>query len=433
MIWRSSPTAPPRTPIRRRAAVVSVCALAAALTLSAACGLGDDDPIRVGVLHSLSGTMAASERAVADATRLALDELNAAGGLLDRPIEIVAADGRSDPATFAAEAERLITTERVSVVFGCWTSASRRSVRPVFEAHDHLLFYPLQYEGVEQSPNIVYLGAAPNQQIQPALEWALRNGHERIFLVGSDYVFPRTANAIIRDQVEAWRGKIVGEEYVLLGAVELDDVADQIAEATPDIIINTINGRDTNVSFFNTLRARGIMSDEVPTLSFSVSEIELAGAPDTLAGDYVMWHYFQSLDTPLNDDFVSRFKTVYGQERSVGDPMAAAYVGVHLWARAVEAAGRIEPAAVRANVLGQSVNGPGGMTHVDARSQHTWKTVRLGQIGTDGQIVERWSSEIPIQPEPYPSSRPRDAWDQFLSDLQRGWNGGWENPGTTRR
>ncbi len=386
-------------------------------------------PIKVGILHSLSGTMAISESAVVDAALMAIDEINAAGGLLGRQIQPVVADSTSDPAVFARETERLIKIEGVSTIFGCWTSACRRTIRPVIEANNHLLFYPVQYEGLEQSPNIVYLGAAPNQQIVPALEWALRTGRKRLFLVGSDYVFPRVANAIIGDYIKKWRGEIVGERYLLLGSQDVDDIVAEIVKRRPDAILNTING-DSNIAFFRALRAAGITPKDILTISFSISENELASIdPDLVAGDIASWNYFQSLDEASNHNFAANFKARYGKDRVIGDPMAAAYEGIYLWARAVAAAGSAKVNEIRAKVGHSSFHGPSGIAYIDAENQHLWKKVRLGRIRGDGQFDIIWSSEIPIRPEPYPALRSRAEWDGFLKKLYDGWSGRWSNPG----
>ena len=364
-------------------------------------------PIKVGILHSLTGTMAISETAVVDAALMAIDEINAAGGLLGRQILPLVVDGASDPLVFAREAERLIQKEAVSTIFGCWTSACRRTLRPVIEANDHLLFYPVQYEGLEQSPNIVYLGAAPNQQIVPAVEWVLRTGRKRLFLVGSDYVFPRVANAIIRDYVGKWRGEIVAERYLLLGSDEASDIVAEIVARRPDAILNTING-DSNPAFFRALRAAGITPEDIPTISFSISENELASFDaDLMAGDIASWTYFQSLDEEHNRTFVADFKARYGDDRVIGDPMVAAYEGIHLWALAVAAAGSAEVDEIRAKVGHRGFLGPGGIVYVDAENQHVWKKVRIGRIRGDGQFDIVWSSEIPIRPEPYPALHAR--------------------------
>ncbi len=316
----------------------------------------NDEPIKVGLLHSFTGTMKDSESAVADAVTLAIEEINETGGLLGRRIEIVRADGRSDESVFAREAATLITEEMVSVIFGCWTSSSRKAVQRVVETHDHLLFYPLQYEGMESSPNIVYTGAAPNQQIVPAVKWSMDTLGRRIFLVGSDYIFPRMANVIINDIVRALSGEVVGEEYLLLGSNDVDDVVRKIEETRPDVILNTING-STNVVFFSKLREVGITPDEIPTMSFSIAEQELVsmeGDVAKMAGDYAAWNYFQSVPTEENQDFVTRFKSRFGAERVTSDPLASSYAAVHLWANAVRDAQTEEVSAVRGTVVGQN-------------------------------------------------------------------------------
>ena len=413
----------------RLSSIALLVAIAIVASATAGCQ-AFQPPIKVGVLHSLTGTLAISETSVVDATLLAIEEINQRGGVLGRQIEPIVVDGRSDWPFFATEAERLITQEKVSTIFGCWTSACRKTVKPVFEQHSHLLIYPVQYEGLEQSPNIVYTGAAPNQQIIPAVKWATDNLGKRIFLVGSDYVFPRTANAIIKDQVAALRGEIVGEEYILLGSTEVQGVIQQITQAQPDVIMNTING-DTNVAFFQALRAAGITPDKIPTISFSIAEDELRtlGAGD-MAGDYAAWNYFQSIVSQENASFVTKFKQKYGSDRVTDDPMEAAYYGVYLWAQAVEAAGTDDVNAIRDAIKNQSFNAPEGVVYVDPDTQHVWKTVRVGRIQPDGQFEIVWSSEQPVRPVPYPVYRSPAEWEQFLADLYNGWDGNWANPGT---
>ncbi|QDF95225.1 urea ABC transporter substrate-binding protein [Azoarcus sp. DD4] len=389
------------------------------------------EPIRVGILHSLSGTMAISERSVVAATQLAIAQLNAAGGVLGRPVEAVVRDGASDWKTFAREAEALIATEKVDAVFGCWTSASRKTVKPVFERYDHLLFYPVQYEGLESSPNIVYTGAAPNQQIIPAVKWALDKLGRRIFLVGSDYVFPHSANAIMKDQIRSLRGEVVGEHYILLGSTAVDAVVQAIAAARPDVILNTLNG-DSNVAFFKALRAQGITPQLIPTISFSIAEAELKTMGSTdFAGDYAAWNYFQSLPGADNEGFVAAYKARYGADEVVTDPMEAAWIGVHLWAKAVETAGSADPRAVRRALQGESLSAPEGAVSVDPKSQHLWKSVRIGRILPSGQFEVVWSTPKPVRPLPYPGYRPPQEWEAFLDGLNARWKGNWANPGNT--
>ena len=386
------------------------------------------EPIEVGILHSLTGAMANSEMVVVDATMFAIDEINQQGGLLGRPIKAIVADGRSDPETFAREAERLITKEEVCTVFGCWTSASRKTVKPVFEGHDHLLIYPLQYEGCETSPNIVYMGAAPNQQIIPAVEWAVKDlGKKRFFLIGSDYVFPRTANAVIKDYLARLGGEVVGEAYLPLGSLEVHQAVDRIVAAKPDMILNTING-DTNTPFFRALRSAGIKTGETPVLSFSVGEQELRTLSlADIVGDYAAWTYFQSVDTPSNASFVKSFHEKYPQ-RPVTDAMEAAYDGVKLWAKAAEDAKSVEPKKIRRAMLTQRFQGPGGEVRLDADTQHCFKTPRIGQIEADGQFKIVWEAPHPLPPAPYPPTRSAEDWRAFLHDLYSSWGNRWSAP-----
>ncbi len=385
-------------------------------------------PIKVGILHSLTGTMAISERSVVDATLLAIEELNARGGVLGRKIEPIVVDGQSDEERFAALADQLIHEDQVSVLFGCWTSASRKHVKPVVEGADHLLFYPVQYEGLEQSSNIIYTGAAPNQQIIPAVKWSFDHLGKKFFLIGSDYVFPRTANAIIKAQVNALGGEIVGEYYLPLGAHEVAEAVQAIVQAQPDVILNTING-DTNETFFTSLRAAGVSADTTPTMSFSIAEDELSTlGPKNLEGDYAVRNYFQSIDTEENRGFVKRFQARYGAHRVTDDPMEAGYFGVYLWAQAVEAAGSDQPSLVRRALADRSVLAPEGIVSVDGATNHTWKTVRVGQIQRDGQFTILWTSDHAIQAVPYPPYRSQTEWEDFLHRLYVQWGNRWARP-----
>jgi urea transport system substrate-binding protein len=385
-------------------------------------------PIKVGILHSRTGTMAVSERTVIDATLYAIDELNRQGGVLGRQVKPIVVDGRSDWAVFAAGAERLITVDKVSAVFGCWTSACRKTVKPIFEHNDAVLFYPVQYEGLESSANIVYTGAAPNQQIIPAVKWTLDNLGHRLFLVGSDYVFPRTANKIITAQVTALKGEVVGELYAPLGSQDFAAIVERIRAVRPDVIFNTING-DSNLGFHKALRAGNITPEQIPVMSFSVAEAEVkAIGPRLMAGDYAARNYFQTVDIPENRAFVAGFKARYGQDYVTTAPMEAAYFGVMLWARAVREAGSADFRTYRAAIKGQSMAAPGGTVTIDPATQHTWKTVRIGRIRPDGAFDIVWDSQRPVRPVPYPSLLPRAEWAGFLDGLYRNWGGNWAAP-----
>lgn len=385
--------------------------------------------LRVGILHSLSGTMALSERAVVDSTLLAIEEINARGGVLNRQIEPIVVDGKSDAATFEREAERLIDKEKVATIFGVWTSASRKAVKPVFEKYDHLLLYPVQYEGLEDSANIIYVGAAPNQQAIPAVRWALEKlKSKRFFLIGSDYVFPRAINAILRDVITEAKSQIVGEKYVLLGETNFGPLVKKLVAEKPDIIVNSING-DSNFAFFRALRAAGITSAEIPTISLSISENELSQFGSlNMVGDYLACNYFQSISRPANDTFIKHFKEKYGEHRVANDPMESAYSGVYMWAQAVKAANSDDPKAIRRVLKGMSFDAPGAQIRIDPSNNHTWKQFRMGRIAAGGKIEEVASSGKQIPPIPFPETRTRAEWEALLELLYRTWGSSWVNP-----
>ncbi len=370
--------------------------------------------IKVGVLHSLSGTMSISETAVRDASLMAIEEINADGGVMGKQIEVVVEDGASDWPTFAEKARKLIQNDKVAVVFGGWTSASRKAMLPVFEANNGLLFYPVQYEGLETSPNIFYTGATTNQQIVPAVEYLIEQGKEKFYLLGSDYVFPRTSNLIINKQLAAAGLEAVGEEYTPLGHTEYSTVIAKIKSAQPDVVFNTLNG-DSNVAFFKQLKDAGITPEELPVISVSVAEEEITGiGAENIAGHLVAWNYFQTTDTPENQEFVTKFKEKYGDNRVTDDPIEAGYFGVYLWSKAVEKAGSTDVAAVKQAAKGLEFDAPGGPVTIHQENQHVAKTVRIGQVRADGQIDEIWNSGEPVVPDPYLDTY---TWAEGLRDL----------------
>jgi len=359
------------------------------------------DTIKVGVLHSLSGTMAISEVSVKDAEMMAIEEINAKGGVLGKKIEVVTEDGASDPAVFAEKAKKLLQQDKVATVFGCWTSASRKAVLPVFESNKGLLWYPVQYEGMESSPNIFYTGAAPNQQIVPAVDWLLKNKGKKFFLVGSDYVFPRTANKVIKAQLKAQNGELVGEEYTPMGHTDYSTIINKIKEVKPDVVFNTLNG-DSNVAFFKQLKDAGITAKDLTTCSVSVAEEEVRGiGAENMAGHLVSWNYYQTTNTPENEAFVKKYKEKYGQDRVTDDPIEAAYDAVYLWAAAVEKAGSVDVEKVKAAAKGLEFKAPEGTVKIEGENQHLWKPVRIGEVMPDGQIKEIWSTPEAVRPDPY--------------------------------
>lgn len=358
--------------------------------------------IKIGVLHSLTGTMAVSESPLVDAVRLAVEEANQAGGVNGAQIEMIVTDCRSDAGYCAQQAEKLITRDRVQALFGCWTSDCRKALKPVVEKHHHLLFYPVQYEGLEQSPDIIYTGAAPNQQVIPMVTWALQRHGKRVYMIGSDYVFPRTANKIVKKLLQAQGGQLVAERYVPLGEKNLDAIVREIATLRPDFVLNTLNG-DSNLYFFRALQQAGIRAADIPVFSTSIAEAELlAIGPELVAGHFAAWNYFQSVPGDENRAFIERFRNRYGSQRVLDDPMEAAYIGVRLWVNAQRSAGTQNLSTVK-NALGQqTLAAPEGVVAVDAVTRHLWKTVRIARARTDGQFEIVWQSAHSIPPAPFP-------------------------------
>lgn len=391
---------------------------------------GGGDTIKVGILHSLSGTMAISEKSVVDSTQLAIKQINAAGGVLGKQIEAIVEDGASDWPTFAERAKKLIEQDQVVVVFGCWTSASRKAVLPVFEQLNHMLYYPVQYEGQECSKNIFYTGAAPNQQIEPSVDWLLEQYQgQPFYLVGSDYVFPRTANTIIKAQLEAKGGKFVGEDYLPLGNTEVAPIIAKIRAALPNggVIYNSLNG-DSNVALFKQLQGAGLGPDKYPTMSVSIAEEEVqAIGKEYLIGHFAAWNYFMTVDTPENKAFVDAFKAEYGADRVTNDPMEAGYISVNIWKQAVEKAGSVgTPAdleAVRSAAYGQEFAAPEGPVTMST-NHHISKTVRIGKVRDDGLFDVVYSTPGPVDPIP---------WNQYVPET-KGFSCDWtktgvDNPG----
>ncbi|GLS98947.1 urea ABC transporter substrate-binding protein [Sphingobium jiangsuense] len=367
---------------------------------SADSGSGGDG-IAVGVLQSLTGTMAISEITVKNAEMLAIEEINAAGGVLGRKITALVEDGASDPSTFAQKASKLIEDNGVATVFGGWTSASRKAMLPVFERTGNLLWYPVQFEGNECSPNIMYSGAQPNQQALPALQWAVGQGYKSYFLIGSDYVYPRTANLILKKHIEKDGLKVAGESYVPLGGTDFSGVIAKIQQAKPDIIINTLNG-DSNVAFFKQMQAAGLSPTKLPVMSFSIGEQEAqAMGPRLVEGSYASWNYFQSLTLEDNAKFIAAYRKKYDANAAITDPMVHGYLNVYAWKAAVEKAGGFDPEKVRkaAATLGSFATPMGPVSF--AANQSLVQKAYIGRLKADGQFEILSDSGEAIQPEPY--------------------------------
>lgn len=368
---------------------------------AASCVDTSGDSIRIGFLNSLSGTMAISEKTVNDSLNLAAEQINADGGVLGKQLEIVTEDGASEPTTFAEKAQKLITSDCTAAVFGGWTSASRKAMLPVFEQQDSLLFYPVQYEGLEASKNIFYSGATTNQQIIPALDYLREQGVKSLFLVGSDYVFPRTANKIIQAYAEEYGIEIKGEEYAPLGHTDFSTIVGKVKSADADAVFNTLNG-DSNVAFFKEYRNAGLTAEAMPVMSVSIAEEEVGGiGVENIQGQLTAWNYYQTLDNPTNTEFVKAFQQAYGADRVTSDPMEAAYTSLFLWKGMVEKAESFAVADVQAAADGVSFDAPEGTVTVDGDNHHLTKTARIGKVNGDGLIDTVWESDGPIKPDPY--------------------------------
>mgnify|MGYP006274764661 CR=1 FL=1 len=415
-----------RAALSRGAAATLAAARALAPGVFVGCSLGvppRQAEVTLGLLHSQTGPLGISATGLRDVELYALERINAAGGLLGRRLVARAPDPRSRLELFEKRARQLLDADPVAM-FGCWTSASRKVVLPLVEAARKLLFYSVQYEGNESSPYCVYGGMVPNQQILPALDWLMGKdggGRKRIFLVGSDYVFPRTANFITRKYLDTKGLKPVGEAYVPLGDRDFTAIVRKIRDVAADCVLNTVNG-DSNLGLFRALADAKVDPAKVPVVSTSIAEDELRGLlPADVRGHYAASCYFQSLDTPANKAWVQGFRDAFGYDRVTGDPMEPDWCLVHLWKQAVEKAGSFETEAVRQAFRdGLEFAGPGGTTRLDPKTQHTTKYCRIGRIRPDRQFDIVYESAGPIAPEPYPQI------------AFPGWSVDWTAGGITR-
>jgi urea transport system substrate-binding protein len=362
-----------------------------------------DAEVTVGQLHSATGTMAISETGSIQAERLAIDQINAQGGILGRKIKIIQEDGASDWPTFAEKSRKLLVNDRTAAVFGCWTSASRKAVLPVFEKENGLLYYPTFYEGLEQSKNVFYTGQEATQQILAGLDWLQKEKKAKtFFLIGSDYIWPRTSNKIARKHIEnVLHGEVVGEEYYPLGHTQFGSLINKIKLKKPDAVYAIIVG-GSNVSFYKQLKAAGVTAKNQTLLTISVTEDELLGiGGENMVGFYAAMKYFQSLKNPNNEAFVKAFKEKYGPSSVIGDVTQAAYLGPWLWKAAVEKAGSFDvDKVVAASPDIELKTAPEGYVKIHP-NHHLWSKLRIGQARSDGQFDVLYESEL-IEPNPFP-------------------------------
>ena len=362
-----------------------------------------DTEVTVGQLHSATGTMAISETGSIQAEQLAIEQINEMGGVLGRKIKIIVEDGASDWPTFAEKAKKLLVNDKVAAVMGCWTSASRKAVLPVFEKENGMLYYPTFYEGLEQSKNVIYTGQEATQQIIAGLDWMAKEKKAKTYyLIGSDYIWPRTSSKIARKHIEnVLKGTVVGEEFYALGHTQFGSLINKIKLKKPDVIYAIVVG-GSNVSFYKQLKAAGITSDKQTLLTISVTEDEVLGiGGENLTGFYSAMKYFQSLDNPNNKKFVAAFKAKYGAKSVIGDVTQAAYLGPWLWKMAVEKAGSFDidkVAAASPDI--EFKEAPEGYVKLH-NNHHLWSKLRIGQWATDGQAKVLYESGL-IEPDPFP-------------------------------
>ncbi len=385
--------------------------------------------VRVGILHSQCGTMAISEVPLIEAELMAIAEINAAGGLLGKQIEPIIEDGASDPEVFAHKARKLILEDQVVTVFGCWTSTTRKAVKPIFEELNSLLWYPVQYEGLEASPNIFYTGSCPNQQVQPTVNWLLENQKKRFYLIGSDYVFPRSVNRIIEAQLKQKGGYVSGTKYMPLGSKDFQATIQEIKNIQPDVVFNSLNGT-SNIAFYEQYYQAGIPATTIPIMAVSIAEAELQQIGAVAAGHYACWTYFQSLDTPSNKAFVESFQNWQDATAVTSDPIEAAYSQVYLWRQAVELAQSFATEQVRIAAYGQSFAAPGGLVRVEA-NHHVWKNCRIGKVKSTGQFEIVYTSKNLIKPLPWlgleeVNSPTSEVVIDMLSDLTQEIEYSWQ-------
>ncbi|GGN29009.1 urea ABC transporter substrate-binding protein [Actinoplanes lobatus] len=388
---------------------------ASAASPAASCVDTSGSTVKLGFLNSLTGGMAISEKTVSNVLHMAADEINAAGGILGKKIEYIQEDGATDWPTFAEKTEKLLTQDCVAAIFGGWTSSSRKAVKPVVEKNNGLFFYPVQYEGLESSPNIYYTGATTNQQIIPAMDFLASQGVKKLFLAGSDYVFPRTANAIIKLYAAKLGIEIVGEEYVPL---DKDDWTSQVAKivaAKPDFIFNTING-SSNVGFIKAYYDAGLTAATTPIISVSIAEEEAPAMGHEVSGQYASWNYFQSLKTETNPKFIESWKAYPSSSGVTSDPMEAAYISMYLYKALVEAAGSFDVDAVNAAAKKNTItfDAPEGKVTLDGENHHISKPGHIGKINSSNQFDIVWASDKFIEPDPY-----LEGYDWFPADIRK--------------
>jgi len=392
-------------------------------------------PIKVGILYSVTGAMRMSEEPVLRATLLAINEINEKGGVLGRQLEPVIADGRSDAFIFQQQAERLITSDHVEVIGGCWLSSCRKAVNAVVEKHGSMLIYPAQYEGMYPGPNTLHTGETFNQEVLPATMWALRNLGKRIFIIGNESLFPRVVDALLQQMVPQLGGEIVGSEYITIGDEKIEPIVEKITQVQPDVIINNIAGSSNIILFEKFRKAREIWKKNIPVMSYNLNDPEIAIiGPENVAGSYTCGSYYDTIKTPESEKFVQLVHKAYGKFQTIAQTMQAAYEGMHIWAQGVERAGSTNVTAVKQAIRNQLYLAPEGIVAVSDDALNLYKPFRVALINPDGSSTIVWDAQMTLPPYAFPSQMfikqmittwSPEKWSDFLHALFVGWNNKW--------
>jgi len=371
-----------------------------------------ENPFRIGIIHSLTGTLAENEKPMVNAALMAVKEFNDHGGILNIPIETVVVDSKSDSQLAAKLAEKLIVEEKVDVIYGCWTSSCRKAVLPIVEKHNHLLIYPMQYEGFEQSDNIIYTGLTANQQIIPVIKWAFKNKGKRLYLIGSDYVFPRYSNTLIKQLSKFFGFEVIAEKYLPLGSTKVEELIQDIVDKQPELIINTING-DTNKPFF-TLLSQQKTDFLNAIISLSVDQHSANVLPSINNKSYTAWSYYEQFDNDENKRFIKNYQSLYGSEQKITDPMISAYISIKLWIATVKLTQTAHSEVISHHLVWQSISSPFGILSLDRYSRHTYRPLTIAQHKENKQTRFVWFSNGNIQPDPFPLNIAAEKWQKIL-------------------
>ncbi|MEA3289328.1 MAG: transporter substrate-binding protein [Campylobacterota bacterium] len=386
------------------------------------------DTIKVGLLYSKTGTMSTEEQIIEKMVKYQISKINNEGGLLNRKIEIIEYDGKSDPKEFAKGAEHLISSD-VTAIFGCWTSASRKEVKPIIEKYNSLLFYPVQYEGAEESKNIIYMGSTPNQQINPIINYIKEHYGDKIYIVGSDYIYPRMAHLYIDELSKLIGLKIVGYDYPALENKDFKEIVTKIKSSNPDVVINTLNGK-SNLDFFKELKIQGLTSSSIPVFSTSIDEssIKLINSKikdKVLEGHYISNGYFNTIQNNDNKQLKAELEKQYGKDFVLTDAGFNAYMSVEFFKRAVINTKSTDTSKLKSYIKGDSIKFPSGIVYIDSNNNHIHKQMRIGKIAGD-EIQIMWNSEVLTKPSPFPIFKSKDFWIEHTRKLYKSWGDNWQ-------